>query len=122
MDDMYRTIQQACKQAIKAHKAEQRTHIVFREVGLWRIKPADEIAEIDQHAIYGWTVGSRRQVVKGGESIKPDGWQPDAKVRKQFYKNWCYYDPANNVKGLKLRNRYLLEEIYKAIMSGQQFD
>ena len=121
MDDMYLTIQQACRQATKAHRNEQRTHIIFREVGLWRIKPADEIAEIDQRAIYGWTISSRRQVVKHGESITPEGWQPWAKVRRQFYKGDCYYDPETNIKGLKTRNRYGRAEIYDVIRNGQQF-
>jgi hypothetical protein len=39
-----------------AHKKEQRQHIVFREMGLYRIKPAEEIKEIVEEAIYGWTV------------------------------------------------------------------
>lgn len=120
MDDMYRTIQQACKQAIKAHKAEQRTHIVFREVGLWRIKPADEIVEIDQRAIYGWTVGSK--VAKGAEiATDSDNWRPSAFVRRQFYKNSGYYDPETNIKGLKTRNRYSNREIYSVIDNGQRF-
>lgn len=121
MDDMYLTIQQACRQATKAHRNEQRTHIIFREVGLWRIKPADEIAEIDQRAIYGWTISSSRQVVKSGDSITPEGWQPWAKVRRQFYKGDCYYDPETNIKGLKTRNRYGRAEIYDVIRNGQQF-
>lgn len=118
---MYLTIQQACKQAIKAHKSEERTHIVFKEVGLWRIKPSDEIAEIDQRAIYGWTISSKRQVVRNGEDVNPEGWKPWAKVRRQFYKGECYYDPENNIKGLKTYNRYSRTEIYDTIRSGQQF-
>ena len=120
MDDMYLTIQQACRQATKAHRNELRTHIIFREVGLWRIKPADEIAEIDQRAIYGWTVSSR-PLVKPGESINPEDWQPCVKVRRQFYKGDCYYDPETNIKGLKTRNRYGRAEIYDVIRNGQQF-
>lgn len=53
---MYTTVQTACRMANLAHKKEQRQHIVFREMGLYRIKPAEEIKEIVEEAIYGWTV------------------------------------------------------------------
>lgn len=56
MDDMYTTVQTACRMANLAHKKEQRQHIVFREMGLYRIKPAEEIKEIVEEAVYGWTV------------------------------------------------------------------
>lgn len=58
MDDMFTTVQTACRMANLAHKKEQRQHIVFREVGLYRIKPAEEIAEITEESIYGFTVPS----------------------------------------------------------------
>lgn len=53
---MYTTVQTACRMANLAHKKEQRQHIVFCEMGLYRIKPAEEIKEIVEEAIYGWTV------------------------------------------------------------------
>ena len=56
MDDMYTTVQTACRMANRAHRKEQRQHIVFREMGLWRVKPSEEIREITEDAIYGWTV------------------------------------------------------------------
>lgn len=55
---MFTTVQTACRMANLAHKKEQRQHIVFREVGLYRIKPAEEIAEIVEESIYGFTVPS----------------------------------------------------------------
>lgn len=56
MDEMYTTVQTACRMANRAHRKEQRQHIVFREVGLYRIKPAEEIKEITEESIYGFTV------------------------------------------------------------------
>ena len=102
MDNMYLTVQAARRAAIKAHIAEKQCHIIFKEAGLFRINPIDEIEEIDQRAIFGWTY-------QMGDV---------AKVRKQFYKNDCYYNPERI--GLKLRNKYSSKEIYEIIMTGQK--
>lgn len=67
MDDMYTTVQTACRMANQAHKKEQRQHIVFREMGLYRIKPAEEIKAITEDAIYGWTVPSWKAFAAGGD-------------------------------------------------------
>ena len=120
MDDMYRTIQQACKQAIKAHTKEQRTHVIFREMGLWRIKPVEEIAMISQKSIYGWTISSRKVRLLPGESFQEaeQRAQPSAIVRKQFYKGDCYYNPAN-VSGIQLYDCYTQQEIHYCLLHGQ---
>ena len=99
---MYLTIQAACRAAIRAHTKEKRYHVIFKEVGLYRVKPIDEIEEIDQRAIFGWTC-------QMGDV---------AKVRKQFYKNEGYYNPERI--GLKLRNKYSSKEICEIIMTGQK--
>ncbi len=99
---MYSTVQAACRAAIKAHIAEKQCHVIFKEIGLFRIKPIDEIEEIDQRAIYGWTC-------QMGDV---------AKVRKQFYKNEGYYNPERI--GLKLRNKYSSKEICEIIMTGKK--
>jgi hypothetical protein len=119
---MYMTIQQACRQAIRAHVKEQRQHVVFKEMGLWRVRPVDEIAEIDQQAVYGWTQGSSRYVVYEGESIweaRDRRAQPWAVVRRQFYKGSCYFDPQNALKGLTIRNRLTDAQIRHNLICGQ---
>ena len=123
MDDMFRTLRTARKKAIEAHNREKRYHIIFKEVGLYRVKAVDEIAEIDQRAIYGWTFP-----VWFPEYLHPElTWEEvkdkypmgdDARIRKQFdRKDGYYYNPsiiAYNKKKpvtLKLRNEYTFQEI-----------
>jgi hypothetical protein len=121
MDDMYRTVQVACKMAKRAHNKEKRVHVIFREVGLWRIKPIEEIREIDQQAIFGWTTPSWIH------DLHPDMTWDDVRrllpmgddcfIRKQFYKEDCYFNPADF--GMKLYNKYSQEEIHHCLMFGQ---
>ena len=121
---MYRTVQQACKMAKRAHNREKRVHVIFREVGLWRIKPIDEIREISQKAVYGWTTPSWIP------DLHPDMTWDDVKrkvpmgddcfVRKQFYKDECYFTPA--ITGLKLYNTYSNDEIFRCLKYGQFYD
>lgn len=120
MDNMYKTVQVACKMAMKAHNQEKRPHIIFKEVGLWRIKPIEEIEEIDQKAVYGWTVPKWWDIhgtmpLKDVRKEFPMG--DDSFVRKQFYIKEGYYSPAH--LGLKLRNQYTQEEIEHCILYGQ---
>lgn len=124
MDDMYTTVQTACKMAIKAHNKELRTHVIFKEVGLFRIKPIEEIVEINQHAIYGWTVP------KWVEGLHPNSSMDEVKsmlpmgddcfVRKQFYKGKCFYNPTE--AGLKLYNEYSPDEIKHYVLYGQELE
>lgn len=123
MDEMYRTVQAACSCAIRAHNKEKRTHVIFKEMGLFRIKPADEIREINQKAIFGWTEPKWNCM-----AIHPEMTWTKAKsefpmgdgsfVRKQFYKTYCYYSPKH--VGLKLYNEYSEDEITDCIMNGQR--
>lgn len=131
MDDMYRTLRTAIKHAKEAHNSELRTHVIFREVGLWRIKPVDEIAEIDQRAIYGWTVPKWYH-----EALHPDmEWHDlierfpfgdDCFIRPQFRKRQCYCNPSYKYHkadpGLKLYNTYTQDEINHCVLHGQLFD
>ena len=128
MDKMYKTVQAACRMAIKAHNKEKRYHVIFKEMGLFRIKPVDEIAEIDQKSIYGWTYSVwyewLNQEMTWEEQKKKFPYGDDARIRKQFYKGDCYYDPSIIAYhperiGLKLYNKYTKEEIYHCIINGQ---
>ena len=118
---MYLTIQAACRAAIRAHTKEKRYHVIFKEVGLYRVKPIDEIEEIDQRAIYGWTYSVWHFDLHDEKTFpelrKKFPMGDVAKVRKQFYKNEGYYNPERI--GLKLRNKYSSKEICEIIMTGQ---
>ena len=119
---MYRTIQTACKQAIRAHNKEKKTHVIFKEMGLYRIKPVEEIGEIDQQAIYGWTVPKWDELALYPELSFPEirarfPMGNNSFVRKQFYKKECYYSPEHT--GLKLYNKYSRKEIEYLILHGQ---
>lgn len=120
MDEMYRTVQNACKSAIKAHNKEEKTHVIFKEMGLYRIKPVDEIREINQKAIYGWTTPKwyleEGMTFEEARSLFPMG--NGSFVRKQFYKNSCYYSPKSF--GINLYNEYSEEEIIDCIKNGQR--
>ena len=115
MDDMYTTVQTACRMANQAHKKEQRQHIVFREVGLYRIKPAEEIQEIREAGIYGWTVPSWRafndadcdKVLKAKQAEYPKGSDPF--VRKLFEDD-CYWG-VNQIE-TKVVDRLSQEEVH----------
>lgn len=67
MDNMYTTVQTACRMANLAHRKEQRQHIVFRETGLWRVRPAEEIGQITEESIYGFTVPSWKAQTWSGD-------------------------------------------------------
>lgn len=96
MDNMYTTVQTACRMANRAHRKEQRQHIVFREVGLWRVKPAEEIREITEESIYGFTVPSWRvpavegydEQLRAKKRLWPNGSDPF--VRRLFDDD-CYW-------------------------------
>ena len=121
MDDMYRTVHVACKMAKRAHNKEKRVHVIFKEMGLFRIKPVEEISKINQQRIYGWTVPSWKPDVHGeltwAEVKKQYPMGDDCFVRKQFYKEDCYYDPSH--VGLNLYNRYTQQEIERCLLCGQ---
>lgn len=122
---MYKTVQAACKQAKAAHNKEKRVHVIFREVGLWRIRPVEEIEAINEKSVYGWTVSSWIP------QLHPDmGWNEykrlapmgdDCIIRKQFYKDDGHYSPELCL-GIKTFNNYTKEEIRNCIINGQQFD
>ena len=118
---MYRTVQVACRMAIKAHNKEKRVHVIFKEMGLFRIKPVAEISKINQQRIYGWTVPSWKKELHEDlmwnevKKLHPMG--DDSFVRKQFYKGDCYFNPAD--VGLNLYNRYTKEEIEHCLIHGQ---
>lgn len=122
MDDMYKTVQVACRMAKQAHNKEKRVHVIFKEVGLFRVKPVDEIREIDQQAIFGWTVPSwipsLHQDLSWDEERKQFPMGDDCFVRKQFYKMDCYFNPAD--AGMKLYNEYTQEERYRCLRYGQR--
>lgn len=97
MDEMYRTLQAACRMANLAHKREQRQHIVFREVGLFRIKPAEEIKEITEESIYGWTIPSWKvytslgdidEQIKAKKEVYPKGSDPFV---RPLFEGDCYW-------------------------------
>jgi len=97
MDNMYTTVQVACRMANLAHKREQRQHIVFREMGLYRVKPAAEIQEIKEEAIYGWTVPSWKAFSLGGDideqinakkKAYPKGSDP---LARPLFDDTCYW-------------------------------
>jgi hypothetical protein len=123
MDNMYSTIQQACKQAIRAHNNEKRVHVVFFEMGLYRIKPVDEIEEIDEQKVYGWTVAKwmpalhPEMVSSEYRRLFPMG--DDAFIRKQFYRGEGRFSPT--MAGLKVYNEYTHDEIRKCLVCGQRF-
>ena len=122
MDEMYRTVQTACKMAIRAHNREKKMHVIFKEVGLFRIKPVEEIKEIDQDAIYGWTVpkwylDELHHAMTFQEAKRQYPMGNGCFVRKQFYKNDCYYNPRSY--GIKLRKKYSQKEIEYCLINGQ---
>lgn len=116
MDDMYRTLQNACKQAKRHTISEKRVHLIFKEMGLWRIKPLEEIMEINQKALYGWTVPTKVSRFPKGLSDIADG----CIIRKQFYKHEGHLSPESC--GIKVYNKYTKEEIDQCIMYGQNFN
>lgn len=122
MDEMYITLRSARKNAIKAHNNEKRTHVIFKEMGLYRIKPVDEIETLEQRAIYGWTLpkwycDTLHPDMEWPEVKKQFPMGDDAYIRKQFYKGECYYSPKHI--GLKLRNEIPEAELYDLIRNGQ---
>ena len=124
MDNMYSTVQVACRMAIKAHNREKRVHVVFFEMGLFRIKPVEEILEIDEKRVYGWTVAKwycddLHPEMKWEDVKKQFPMGDDSFIRKQFYKGDCYF--SSNTFGIKTYNRYTRNEIVNCILNGQNF-
>lgn len=126
MDEMYRTVQAACSCAIRAHNREKRIHVIFKEMGLYRIKPVDEIREINQKAIFGWTVPKWldiHQNMPWGEVRQQFPMGDDSFIRKQFTKDGYYKPSVLHYKPrveLKLYNEYSKDEITDCIMNGQR--
>jgi hypothetical protein len=120
---MFTTVQTACRSAIRAHKREHRAHLIFKEMGLWRVKPVEDIQEIDQQVIYGWTIPSTKYFVRYGDSIYDqevrERGEDSALVIKQFYKNHCYYSPNTYFEDLKLTNNYTRQQITECLLYGQ---
>ena len=124
MDKRYSTIQQACKQAIRAHNNEKRVHVIFFDLGMFRIKPNDELGQIDEKKVYGWTVP-----LWCSEDLHPDMRWEDVKklfpmgdgafIRKQFYKKDGHFSP--DTYGIKTCNRYTHDELIDCILNGQKF-
>lgn len=121
MDEMYKTIQVACKMAMRSHNKEKKIHVIFKEMGLWRIKPADEIKAISQKAIYGWTVQKWRVDLNPNFSLREEREKfpmgNDCFVRKQFYKGKCHYPPG--CLGMELFDKYTHEELEHCVLYGQ---
>ena len=123
MDEMYRTVQAACKNAIRAHNKEKKMHVIFKEVGLFRIKPVEEIEAVDQKRLYGWTVPKwytelLHPELKWEEVKRQFQMGDDCFVRKQFYKKDCHFSPKTY--GIKVYNEYSHDELCDCLLNGQR--
>ena len=121
MDEMYKTIQNACKMAKRSHNKEKKVHVIFKEMGLWRIKPVEEIKAISQKAIYGWTVPmwwvTKHPEFETRNEREKFPMGDDCFIRKQFYKGDCYFSPE--CLGMELFEKYTQDELERCILYGQ---
>lgn len=124
MDNMYTTVQTACRMANLAHKKEQRQHIVFHEVGLYRIKPAEEIMEIAEKSIYGWTIPSWKaytslgdidEQIKAKKQAYPNGSDPFV---RPLFDDDCYW--GVNQIGTTVTPRLSQEEVHIRLLEAWQ--